>query len=154
MKIEITKNNTDKILKELEEQIPVALEAVGLQAETYVKMKCPVDTGLLRNSITHVVSGEHISKSYHAEYGSNRSKKGNRLRASSKNAGKVNVGSIEGTIGNADEKAVYVGTNVEYAPYVEYGTSAQKPQPFFKPGIMDHLNQYSKILREYLKKEE
>jgi HK97 gp10 family phage protein len=28
-----------------------------------------------------------------------------------------------------------VGTNVEYAPYVEYGTRYQAPQPYFRPGI-------------------
>ena len=34
------------------------------------------------------------------------------------------------------EPAVYsVGTNVEYAPYVEYGTRHQAPQPYFRPAI-------------------
>lgn len=46
--------------------------------ETSAKMKCPVDSGQLRNSITHEVR-------------------------------------IDGKVG-------YVGTNVEYAPYIEFGT--------------------------------
>ena len=36
-----------------------AMKAVGMQAESYAKQLCPVDTGNLRNSITHgVVVGD------------------------------------------------------------------------------------------------
>lgn len=38
--------------------IQKALEMIGLQAEGYAKLKCPVDTGRLRNSITHVQENE------------------------------------------------------------------------------------------------
>ena len=34
-------------------QIEKALEKVGLTAERYAKLACPVDTGRLRNSISH-----------------------------------------------------------------------------------------------------
>ena len=34
-------------------QIERALEKVGLTAERYAKLACPVDTGRLRNSISH-----------------------------------------------------------------------------------------------------
>lgn len=54
----IIKDNSKQFLKKLEEKIPVALEACGLQAEKYAKQLCPVDTGRLRNSITHTVLGE------------------------------------------------------------------------------------------------
>jgi hypothetical protein len=44
-------DNSDKFIQALREQMQLALEACGLQAEGYAKMLCPVDTGRLRNSI-------------------------------------------------------------------------------------------------------
>lgn len=35
-----------------------ALEICGGMAESYAKMRCPVDTGNLRNSITHQMEGD------------------------------------------------------------------------------------------------
>lgn len=46
-------DNSGEILKELQDKIPTVLEAWGLQAERHGKEYCPVDTGRLRNSITH-----------------------------------------------------------------------------------------------------
>lgn len=48
-------DNSDEFLKALPEQIEQALTAIGLTAESYAKQDCPVDTGRLRNSITHAV---------------------------------------------------------------------------------------------------
>ena len=153
MKLTIKDNHKEEILEAMKNQVAIALEAVGAQAENYAKMKCPVDTGLLRNSITHAVAGNPAAvRSYHAKYGSNRTNKGNRRLATSKNAGNVGVGQYSGTIGEAGEQAVYVGTNVEYAPYVEYGTSNQHEQPFLKPAVMNHIREYNQIIQEYMKK--
>ena len=71
-------DNSGKILAEFRDAALRALEKCGLTAEAYAKKLCPVDTGALRNSISHTVD--------------------------------------EG------EPAAYVGTNSEYAPYVELGT--------------------------------
>ena len=151
MSVNIAVDNTKLIKKATREAVIAALEAVGLQAEGYAKRKCPVDTGLLRNSITHSVGGVAFSHSYHAKYGSNRSKKtGKRLSATSKNAGEVKVGRSSGTLGDADELTAYLSTNVEYASYVEYGTSKTAAQPFFKPAVNDHISQYRKIFETYL----
>lgn len=49
------------------------------------------------------------------------------------------------------EKAVYIGTNVEYAPYVELGTSRQKAQPFLRPAATEHSEQYKRIMEAALK---
>jgi len=51
-----------------------------------------------------------------------------------------------------DEEAVYVGTNVEYAPYVELGTSKRKPHPYIKPAVEDHKAEYKQIINDVFKK--
>ena len=53
----IIKDNSDLFLNALPDQVERAMEAVGQQAEGYAKMKCPVDTGNLRNSISHATLG-------------------------------------------------------------------------------------------------
>ena len=83
------------------------LETCGLVAEGYAKKLAPVDTGNLRNSITHDVDD--------------------------------------------GESAAYIGTNVEYAPYVCLGTIHMKAQPFLKPAVADHANTYRKIIEKELK---
>jgi len=46
-------DNTASVLSALKSAKANGLEAVGMRAETHAKHKCPVDTGRLRNSITH-----------------------------------------------------------------------------------------------------
>ena len=48
------------------------------------------------------------------------------------------------------EDAVYVGTDVEYAPYVEMGTSRMAAQPFLRPAATEHDRAYRSILRRNL----
>lgn len=151
-------NTMDGWQEKLEEDIEAALEAVGLQAEGYAKLELEnsprrVDTGLLRNSITHAVSGKPTSvKSYHASFGSNRTKTGRRKRATSKNAGSVSAGFYGGTApaDDKDHMAVYVGTNVEYAPYVHDGTMRMSPNRFLKNAIEKNRAEYYKIIESYL----
>ena len=49
------------------------------------------------------------------------------------------------------EPAAYIGTNVEYAPYQELGTIHMKAQPFLKPAVAGHANEYRKIIENELK---
>lgn len=108
-----------------------ALEECGLVAEGYAKRLCPVDTGDLRNSITHQV--------------------------------------------DAAELLCRIGSNSEYAPYVELGTGkyypggrqtpwvyqdakgnwhltyGQRAQPYLKPAVADHKPQYKGIIEGELK---
>lgn len=52
-------DNSAEIINELKDKIPVVLEAWGLQGERYAKEYCrPVDTGRLRNSISHAEGDE------------------------------------------------------------------------------------------------
>ena len=98
-------SHKDEVLDELDSKVEIALEKIGLRAETHAKKYCPVDTGRLRNSISHTQSGD----------------------------------------------TEYIGTNVEYAPYVEFGTSTQKAQPYLKPAVTNHVEEYKKIVKSTLK---
>ncbi len=56
----------------------------------------------------------------------------------------------------SEEYVAHVGTNVEYAPYVEYGTVKMKRQPYLRPA-MDITRKavsalYSQAIREELKR--
>lgn len=97
-------SHVGEVLSALDVSTYRALETIGLVAERYAKKKCPVDTGRLRNSITH----------------------------------------------ETDSDTVYVGTNVEYASYVELGTHRQRAKPYLKPAMVDHKKEYERILRDEL----
>ena len=60
-------DNSPEFIKELERRIPIAMEACGLLAEGYAKRLCRVDTGLLRNSITHALGGGSTAISYYTD---------------------------------------------------------------------------------------
>lgn len=65
----------------------------------------------------------------------------------------VDTGNLRGSITyevDTDGNAVYIGTNVEYAPYVELGTSRQKAQPFLRPAASEHGAQYRQVLKKAL----
>lgn len=100
-----------------------ALEIIGGKCETYAKKACPVDTGHLKNSITHQVRGDTVT----------------------------------------------IGTNVEYAPYVELGHRQQPGRyvpaigkrlvndhvdgkPFLAPALENHINEYLNVIKAELQK--
>lgn len=154
------KDNSGFVREALESQMERALEAIGITAEGYAKKKCPVDTGLLRNSITHAVGGLSFSGSFHASYGSNthtvKNKKTGKMEtkrysANSAKAGSVSFGSISGTVGSKGDNTVYIGTNVEYAPYVEMGHRGYAGKHFIRSAIEDHIDQYKRLAIKYLK---
>ena len=66
----------------------------------------------------------------------------------------VETGRLVGSISHQQEgdRTEVIGTNVEYAPYVELGTQKTMPYPFLKPAIMDNVGEYEAIIREYLQK--
>ena len=49
------------------------------------------------------------------------------------------------------ERSVTVGTNVAYAPYLELGTSKQKPQPHLKPAVEENRRNISKLVEKNLR---
>lgn len=132
MSVEIT-DNSKEVSAAIKAALLRGLEKCGLVAEGYAKKLCPVDTGNLRNSITHVVDEQ--------------------------------------------EPAAIIGTDNEYAAYVELGTGiyaeggggrptpwvyqdakgnwhytrGNKAQPVLKPAAARHAIQYRKILEDELK---
>lgn len=52
------KSYKSEVLQALEQKISAGLEVIGGKAESYAKEICPVDTGRLRNSITHAQAGK------------------------------------------------------------------------------------------------
>lgn len=53
-----------------------------------------------------------------------------------------------------DENTVYVGTNVEYAPYVEYGEKAKHitgNAHFLRNAAVNHVDRYKEIIETFLK---
>lgn len=153
-------DNSDKILSMFNDRIDPTLEAVGIHLEGEAKEELEnsprrIDTGLLRNSITHALSGKSPAiHSYHADKGSNRNKKtGKRLSAIAKTAGSVKVGRYNGTAPEEPEgqKAVYIGTNVEYAIYVHEGTSKMEANRFLKNACERNEGQIRRYIEKNLK---
>lgn len=123
MAVKVANDRTNLVKHALENQLESALYIIGQKMEGYAKMKCPVDTSRLKNS---------ISNAY-----------------------------------DVDERKVVVGTNVEYASYVELGRAnpdagkhggtppagkknpahipGHNPQPFLKPAVEEHLQEYKRI---------
>lgn len=87
----------------------------------------------------------------------------------------VDTGRLRNSITySVDGNDCYIGTNVEYAPYIEFGTGihaetggrrtpwayeddkgwhtteGMKPQPFLRPSASNHSDEYSDILRSSL----
>lgn len=58
MSVRIAQDNTQQVLSGIKSALDKALEESGLYVENAAKQMCPVDTGRLRNSITHQKSGE------------------------------------------------------------------------------------------------
>lgn len=64
-------DHSAEVSAEIKAALLRGLEKIGLVAEGYAKKLCPVDTGNLRNSITHVVDegGDAVYIGTNSEYG-------------------------------------------------------------------------------------
>ena len=97
------KDNTDEILAEVDRLIKRKLERSALLVQRTAKQLCPVKTGTLRRSITHVMA--------------------------------------------LDGKSVYIGSNIEYAPYVEIGTSKMAAKPYLRRALEANIIRIRKIFK-------
>ena len=135
IKVNVTSNKKEyeKALEQVAEKV---LTMWGMQAESAAKKLCPVDTGLLRNSITYALAGQAANTT---EY---------------QDDAREQTGFYSGQA-QADRgglRHVYIGTNVEYAPYQELGTVKMIAQPFLGPAIEQNIEYYRSILESELKK--
>lgn len=157
MTVEIN-DNSPQVKAEFQSAVLRALEKCGLVAEGYAKRLCPVDTGNMRNSITHALVG---TPGKTLKYTPEMQKAGKEPTA------------LEVPV--SEENVLYIGSAVFYAPYLEMGTgkyysggrqepwlykdakgethmtSGGKAQPFLKPAIADHVQQYKGIIEDELK---
>ena len=62
------KDNSEQVLSAMEKAIKNGLEAIGLTAEVHAKKITPVDTGRLRNSISHATYKEAAYIGTNVEY--------------------------------------------------------------------------------------
>ena len=99
------KDNTDEVLAPLELAKKRGLDAIGLTAEGHAKKETPVDTGRLRNSISH----------------------------------------------STDDEAAYIGTNVEYAPYVELGARGREGKHMLQRAASEHADEYKRLMEDSMK---
>lgn len=62
--------------------------------------------------------------------------------------GAVDTGNLRRSIEHGDNgvNEAYVGTDVEYGKYVEYGTSKMVPRPFLKQAVNNHTAEYKSLL--------
>lgn len=63
----------------------------------------------------------------------------------------VRTGRLRNSIAHkVDGDAAYIGTNVEYGPHVEFGTSRQKAHHMLKKAATEHSEEYKKIVKDIL----
>ena len=80
---------------------------------------------------------------------------GNDAAQTSANKAPVDTGRLKNSIEkivNVSDQVVYIGTNVEYAIYQEFGTSrGVVGKHYIEFGCTAHLNEYGRMLETYLK---
>lgn len=62
------KDNSEKFKEEMKAKVKNALDAIGMQAVGYAQGAAPVDTGRLRNSISHEVAEDTCYIGTNVEY--------------------------------------------------------------------------------------
>lgn len=146
MKITVKTDNTPQAKKEMQSKIRVALNAAGIQAASAAReelQKSPkrIDTGLLRNSITHAMDGQG------AAIGSYKADK------ASKYSGKIpEPGTYTGKAEKEPEgkAAVYIGSNVNYAVFVHEGTDKMAANRFIKNAVENNASELIEIIKQHL----
>ena len=64
----------------------------------------------------------------------------------------VDTGRRRNSINHAtDDEAEYIGTNVEYAPYVELGARGRKGVHMLQRAASEHTDEYKRIMEDAMK---
>lgn len=132
-------SHIDEFMDAVVAKMPTILKAIGHTAEGYAKQDCPVDTGLLRNSITFAISGEAPQiGAYSAD--------------KVDETGVLRTGSYEGDTDPEEDPNCYslvMGSNVVYAPRQEfddtYNHTVGKAH-FLRDAMQNHREEYKDII--------
>ena len=124
-------DNSKEVLEAMQQAAVRALEKCGLTAEGYAKKLCPVDTGNLRNSITHAVDEEEPA----AYIGSN-----------VEYASYVCLGTGKYVSGGRPTPWTYQDAKGEW-----HWTAGSRAQPYIKPAVAANANTYRKIIEGAMK---
>lgn len=124
MNVEIT-DNSGLVREEFQAVTLQILEEWGLVGEGFAKLLCPVDTGNLRNSITHVVavSENVVYIGTNSEYGVY-----------------VELGTGKYYPGGRPTPWAYQDARGDW-----HLTNGQRAQPYIKPAVADHISTYRDI---------
>lgn len=161
VEIRMGDDHTDEVQEAVHDAVLVALDAAGLQAATLARMELQntpsrIDTGLLRNSITWAVSGKAPKMSSYRGSDTHTADSPSVVRRGlvGKPAPPPRSGTYSGTAPNDpdDKKAVYVGTNVEYAYWVHEGNDRMAPNRFLKKALENNKAELEKIIGDVLRK--
>ena len=69
-----------------------------------------------------------------------------------KNETPVDTGRLRNSINHAtDDEAAYIGTNVEYAPYVELGARGRKGVHMLQKAATEHTGEYKQLMEDSMK---
>lgn len=119
-------DNSDAVLVLLRQALERACEDIGEKATEYAAARTPVDTGRARNSITYATSRRQgIAREY-------RDNKNNTF------VDQIGQGVQEGE--------VYIGSNVEYFPYIENGSRTINAFHPLQSAATEHGDEYKEIV--------
>lgn len=144
MTFEITsvESNIKEVMKAVNEKMHLAIGLMAEEVEKNAKKDCPVDTGLLRNSLTYAYAGFlPVDISYSDD--------------ANEQHGSYTTATPSAADPEADDEHVaYVGTNVEYAPYVEFGSYHHEvgKSHFLRDAGQNHIPRLQSIAATTLKK--
>lgn len=143
-------DNSPEALSQLNKALTSALTKCGLQAERTAKEKCPVAQpwnwhppqknyigGTLRNSITFALDGKKVHIPSYDNPNEDKDIPGRYDGQPPKETGK-------------GLRAMYVGTNVYYAPYVEMGTVKMPAREFIRPAFTENAEFFRETIKNAL----
>lgn len=142
IKVEVH-SHVDEFMEAVVRKMPLILKSIGTTAEGYAKEDCPVDTGLLRNSITYAISGEKPEiLSYSAD--------------NPDENGVIQSGEYDGNTEPETDEGCYsllLGSNVKYAPAQETNDAFRHTvgkAHFLRDAMQNHRQEYKEIIEAIL----